>query len=96
MDVTGTARGTIKDIKSTTEELLEQAADVGERLQQSANDALRRSKRALGRLEDSAEDALDETKQNIRKHPFESIAIAAAAGAGIGLLIGYALSSRRR
>jgi ElaB/YqjD/DUF883 family membrane-anchored ribosome-binding protein len=96
MDITSATRAPIKEIKSVTADLMDQAAEVGERLGKSANDALKQSKRALGRLQDSTEDVIQDTRQNIRKNPFESVVIAAGVGAGIGLIIGYLLGSRRR
>jgi ElaB/YqjD/DUF883 family membrane-anchored ribosome-binding protein len=96
MEFAGTKKATIDGIKAVSDDLLEQAADVRERLSQRADEALRQSRRALNKLQDSAEDALDETKVNIRKRPFESVAIAVGAGALIGLLIGYAVGSTRR
>ena len=96
MDITAATRAPLKEIKSAASELLDQAADVGERLGRTANDALKQSKRALGRLQDSTEDILAETKQEIRKRPLESLVIAVAAGAGLGLVIGLMLRSRKR
>ena len=96
MEFTGTKKATIDGIKAVGEDLLEQATDARERLGKKANEALRQSKRAIGRMQDSAEDMLDDTRVGIRKRPFESMAMAIGAGAVIGLLIGYAVGSSRR
>ena len=92
MDVTAATRARIK---STGEELLEHASELGETISRTANEALKDSRRALGKLQDAAEDVVDDTKRDIRKHPFESVAIAVAFGAAIGVFIGYSLGRRR-
>jgi ElaB/YqjD/DUF883 family membrane-anchored ribosome-binding protein len=96
MDITAATRAPIKGIKSATEDLMEQASELSERMGKTANDALKQSKRALGRLQDSTEDVIQDTRQNIRKNPFESVVIAAGVGAAVGMVIGYLLGSRRR
>jgi ElaB/YqjD/DUF883 family membrane-anchored ribosome-binding protein len=96
MDMTAATRGQIKDIKEKATDLLDQASEFGERFNRTADDVLKQSKRAIGRMQDSAEDALADTRQNIRRKPFESVAIAAAIGAGVGVLLGYLLASRDR
>lgn len=94
MEITGVAKAQLKDAKALGEDLIEKANEVSERLGRSANEALKQSKRALGRIQDSTEDAIADTRQNIRKKPFESVAIAVGIGVGVGLLIGYMLGSR--
>jgi ElaB/YqjD/DUF883 family membrane-anchored ribosome-binding protein len=96
MDVTAATRAPIKDIKNAASDLLDQASQMSERLGRTADDVLKQSKRAIGRIQDHTEDAIADTRQNIRRRPFESVAIAAAIGAGVGVLLGYMLTSRRR
>src|SRR4051812_37014028 len=64
MDITAATRAPIKGIKSATEDLMEQASELSERMGKTANDALKQSKRALGRLQDSTEDVIQDTRQN--------------------------------
>lgn len=52
----------------------------------------RKAQRMIRRGRETGEDYLDETTHYIKHHPWESVGIAAGAGAFVGLLVGWTCS----
>jgi ElaB/YqjD/DUF883 family membrane-anchored ribosome-binding protein len=52
----------------------------------------RKAQRMIRRGRETGEDYLDETTHYIKHHPWESVGIAAGAGAFVGLLFGWSCS----
>jgi ElaB/YqjD/DUF883 family membrane-anchored ribosome-binding protein len=53
---------------------------------------MRKGWRVVGRAQHAAEDRTAAVALQVRRHPFSAIALAMAAGAVAGALIGFALS----
>ena len=92
-------RESLKELKSTGNDLVDQFNEAGECLSKKANEAVRDAKRNLHRMQESTEEvvqgAVQDAKHVIRKNPIGSIAIVAAVGIGFGVLAGYLWGSQR-
>jgi len=54
------------------------------------------TRRTLKRGIKSAEQLSDEARHQVKRHPFKTAAMSLGAGIGVGLLVGWAATRRRR
>lgn len=102
--------GTVKEVVKNNEDVVKKAIDAGgERLAQVSGEAAKLKEKAAKAMDESAEAArramlrgrhaaeemIDETQYQIKRRPFESVAITLGVGLGLGALIGW-LAGRKR
>jgi ElaB/YqjD/DUF883 family membrane-anchored ribosome-binding protein len=83
---------TMTGTAAVKEAIKERLTPALETLEENTRDA----KRAILHGRHAAEDFITETALQVRRHPLSAIAIAAAAAALAGCLIGFALGRRAR
>ena len=87
-----TALDDLRTLVRDAEQVLSSAGDAAgsevEDLQARLRDALDASRSRLRDLKDSAREHLDECDEYVRSHPYQSIGVAVAVGALIGVLLG--------
>lgn len=81
-------RALVRDAEQVLANAGDAAGDQVEDLQARMRDALDASRNRLRELKDSAREHLDECDEYVRSHPYQSIGVAVAIGALVGVLLG--------
>ena len=80
----------MKDLnKMNAADLAGMPAKVAEEVRRTVDSAYEDVSRNVKRARKAAEDVIDESRYEIKRHPFASVGIAALAGLVTGLAIGY-------
>lgn len=78
-----------KNTESTFAHLAAKAAEGKMLAEDFAEIGKRKAQRMIRRSREAGEDCLDETTHYVKHHPWQSLGIAAGAGAFFGLLCGW-------
>ncbi len=76
------------------------ATRIGERVGERMSDAIEEgyvvARRAVRRGRHAAEDLIDETSYRIKRDPLSAVAVTFGVGLGLGSIVGWLLTRRRR
>jgi hypothetical protein len=78
------------------EPLVQQAERLKRAVGETIDDQLRIAKRSLRRARHATEDLTDDLRMQARREPLKTLGIALAAGAVIGLVLGWSARAERR
>ena len=87
----------VRDAFVAVGEIAEAGLDLGvlkKRIENAVDEAVLDAERLARHGKYMAEDVFDDTTHFIKKNPWQSVGYAAAAGLGIGLLAGWAVTRR--
>lgn len=74
------------------EEMAQNASRFKSSLSDAVEDNLHRARRAARRTRYGAEDLIENAAHKVKRHPFDALGIAAGAGLAIGFLVGWAVN----
>jgi ElaB/YqjD/DUF883 family membrane-anchored ribosome-binding protein len=84
-----------EQLKNQVAEVVEKTKDFSGKVKDSIDSAYYDARRGLRRAKDFAEDTVEETRHEIKTHPFAAVAITAAGAFTLGALAGWFMSSRQ-
>ena len=81
----------VAQVGERLEEMAQNASRFKSSLADAVEDNLHRARRAARRTRHGAEDLIENTAHKVKRHPFDAVGIAAGAGLAIGFLVGWAV-----
>lgn len=75
--------------------VVDRASDVSNQVRHRLEAVYDSAARNVRHLRNVAEDAADETRHQIRRHPFTAVATAAGVGLALGAVAGWLIGRRR-
>ncbi|HZR28363.1 MAG TPA: hypothetical protein VFA71_06250 [Terriglobales bacterium] len=85
-----------QEIKTAGKEFADRASNVSKEVRHFVETAYNGAARNVRRLRNSAEDAVEETRHQIKVHPFTAVVAAAGVGIVLGAVTGWFFGRRRR
>jgi len=85
-----------QEIKTAGKEFVDRASNVSKEVRHGLETAYDGAARNVRRLRNSAEDAVEETRHQIKVHPFTAVVAAAGVGMALGAVAGWFFGTRRR